>query len=163
MDWVFRVATSMDGYTAQLRRAYGLNAHERLAVAALWATGPMTMTELGSWIPLSRAAVTTLVDRLEALGLVQRGSDPSDRRRTVVRVVERAIDAWRPVYEPWAEQIEVIANEFDDTEWATINRFLQRFREVTDADSQRLRQMSDAQLKSLVATRQAANNGGGAA
>ena len=49
-DSIFRSATAFDGFTAQMRRAFDLNAHERLALAALWAHGPLTMTDLGSWI-----------------------------------------------------------------------------------------------------------------
>lgn len=73
-DLIFRAGTAFDGLTAQMRRAFDLNAHERLALAALWSHGPLTMTDLGAWIPLSRAAVTTLVDRMEEYGLVRRGS-----------------------------------------------------------------------------------------
>src|SRR5690242_15778077 len=69
-DFMFRMGASFDAFTAQMRRALELNAHERLAISLLWARGPQTMTELGVGIPLSRAAVTTLVDRLEGSGLV---------------------------------------------------------------------------------------------
>jgi DNA-binding MarR family transcriptional regulator len=150
VQWVFSVATSLDGFTAQLRRAYGMNAHERLAVAALWGCGPMTMTELGQWIPLSRAAVTTLVDRLEALGVVQRGSDPADRRRTVVSVLDSALLDWSPVYPHWRANLMELVGEFTPEEWSTIVRFHARLRTVNDDEARRLKQMTDDELRSLV-------------
>ena len=150
MEWVFRLSTALDGYTAQMRRAYGLNAHERLAVAALWADGPMTMTELGSWIPLSRAAVTTLVDRLEATGLVTRGSDPADRRRTVVSVCMNALDAWRPVFDPWQRRLLDMAAGYSDEEWSVITRFVEGLRVATVEETNRLKQLSEQQIQGLV-------------
>lgn len=69
---------------SQWRRALDLNAHEGIALMTLWYEGSMTMSELGERIPLSRAAVTSLTDRLEARGFVARVEDPQDRRRTVL-------------------------------------------------------------------------------
>jgi len=54
---------------AQWRRALMVNAHERLAMINLWNEGSLSMSELGTRIPLSRAAITSLTDRLERLGL----------------------------------------------------------------------------------------------
>src|SRR5688572_33460958 len=76
-----RCTATTDSLTSQLRRGWGLNAHEMQAVSMLWEFGRMTMTDLGRRIPLSRAAVTTLTDRLEQLGFVKRVPDPTDRRR----------------------------------------------------------------------------------
>ncbi len=159
VEWVFALATSLDGFTAQLRRAYGLNAHERLAVAALWSSGPMTMTELGQWIPLSRAAVTTLVDRLEALEIVRRGSDPSDRRRTVVTIVPTALDDWLPVYPAWRANLMELADEFTPEEWATVVRFGARLRAINEDEATRLKQMSDDTLKALIGSASATVEG----
>jgi predicted ArsR family transcriptional regulator len=46
--------------------------------------GPMTQRELAGWLMVTSGAVTMLVDRLEALGLVRRGAHPTDRRASLV-------------------------------------------------------------------------------
>ncbi|MCW2926208.1 MAG: MarR family transcriptional regulator [Thermoleophilia bacterium] len=146
---LFRVSTAFDSYTAQMRRALSLNAHERLALAALWSQGPLTMTELGSWIPLSRAAVTTLVDRMEDAGIVIRGSDPKDRRRTVVRLADDDMSRMHPVVMPWIEDASALCGEYDADQWRTIVDFLQRFNLHNERHANRLAEFSDDDLQAL--------------
>jgi DNA-binding MarR family transcriptional regulator len=148
-DLLFRVGASFDGYTAQMRRAFGLNAHERLALAALWSQGPLTMTDLGAWIPLSRAAVTTLVDRMEEHGLCQRGSDASDRRRIVVQLTPAATERMIPVITPWGGDVAELVAGYDDRDWKAISEFLQQFAALNHRQAARLRERSDEELQAL--------------
>lgn len=150
-DSVFRSATAFDGFTAQMRRAFDLNAHERLALAALWAHGPLTMTDLGTWIPLSRAAVTTLVDRMEESGLVRRGSDASDRRRTVVEITNAATERMVPVIQPWGEDLGELVGSLEEHEWAIVHRFLGALRDMNIEHARRLRAMPDVEIQALAA------------
>lgn len=152
-DLIFRAGTAFDGFTAQLRRAYDLNAHERLALAALWLHGPLTMTDLGAWIPLSRAAVTTLVDRMEDAGLVRRGSDASDRRRTVVQITPAATERMVPVLEPWGEDLAKIVGALEDHEWSIVHQFLHSIRGLHERHAIRLRGMGDEEIQALAASR----------
>ena len=148
-DLIFRAGTAFDGFTSQMRRAYDLNAHERLALAALWSHGPLTMTDLGSWIPLSRAAVTTLVDRMEEYGLVRRGSDASDRRRTVVELTPAATDRMVPVIKPWGADLAEVLHGLADEEWAIVHKFLQSMRGLHERHANRLRAMGDDEIRAL--------------
>ena len=68
----------------------GTTPHQCEALLALVRTGGATMNELASAQGIRMSSCTALVDRLLRNGLVERASDPSDRR--VVRVVptERA-------------------------------------------------------------------------
>lgn len=146
---VFTCGTAFDGYTSQMRRVLSLNAHERLALAALWLRGPLTMTELGARIPLSRAAVTTLVDRLEASGLVLRRGDSSDRRRTVVEITDQAAVRTRPLIAPWIQDLHEIVQRRSPDEWVAITRFLADFRALNDHHTEQLAAMTDEQLFEL--------------
>jgi DNA-binding MarR family transcriptional regulator len=150
-DGLFRVSTSLDAFTSQIRRSLKLNAHERLALAALWANGAMTMSELGAWIPLSRAAVTTLVDRLEAVGLVSRGADASDRRRIVVEVSEPGLDRMVPVIAGWSDDISTCVGALDESEWQVVGRFLEQLSRISDEHADTLKQLTDAQIQQLAA------------
>ncbi|MCW2920253.1 MAG: transcriptional regulator [Thermoleophilia bacterium] len=152
-DLIFRTGTAFDGFTSQMRRAYDLNAHERLALAALWSHGPLTMTDLGSWIPLSRAAVTTLVDRMEEYGLVRRGSDASDRRRTVVELTPEATERMVPVLEPWGADLAQVLGSLADEEWTVIHQFLQSMRGLHERHANRLRAMGDEEIQALAVSR----------
>lgn len=58
----------------------GGNLSERMALFLLFAEGPMPLGKLAARITLSRAALTSLADRLVGLGLVERNPCPTDRR-----------------------------------------------------------------------------------
>lgn len=146
---IFRTGATFDAFTSQMRRAYGINAHERLALSALWSRGPMTMTELGAWIPLSRAAVTTLVDRLEDAGLVMRGGDDADRRRKVVEITELALERMRPVTAPYIAGLQDLAANREPHEWQTIARFLADFRALNEQHAQRLAVLGDDEIQGI--------------
>ncbi len=74
----------------KLRAAGVANTSEIIALLALYDNGPMHMSLLGEAVPLSRAAVTTLTDRLEQDGLVKRFADSKDRRRTEIVLTFKA-------------------------------------------------------------------------
>ncbi len=84
-----RLAGSLGMLLEQVHRCMGLRGSELAALMALWDAGRDSMTELGKRISLSRAAITTLADRLEAAGYMRRLPDPTDRRRVLVEVTPR--------------------------------------------------------------------------
>jgi DNA-binding MarR family transcriptional regulator len=63
-----------------------------LAAAAIGTCAP-TATEVGRRLGISKQAAGKTVERLEALGYVQRASDGVDRRRKLVRLTPRGIEA----------------------------------------------------------------------
>jgi DNA-binding MarR family transcriptional regulator len=50
--------------------------------------GPLRMVDLAERLGIVPRSVTTLVDALEAAGLVRRETDPSSRRSTLVRLTD---------------------------------------------------------------------------
>jgi DNA-binding MarR family transcriptional regulator len=59
------------------------------------AIGPegTTAAELGRRLGVSKQAAGKTIDAVERLGYVERGADPHDARRKVVRLTERGIDS----------------------------------------------------------------------
>jgi DNA-binding MarR family transcriptional regulator len=55
--------------------------------------GGTTAAELGRRLGVSKQAAGKTIDSLERLGYLERGADPADARRKVVRLTARAIDA----------------------------------------------------------------------
>ena len=51
---------------------------------------PCTLTELSRMLALEPASLTPVIDALERHGLVQRGRDPNDRRRTPLTITIKA-------------------------------------------------------------------------
>lgn len=144
-----RFTSTMDALSSQLRRAWGLNAHEMQAVSTLWEFGRMTMTDLGRRIPLSRAAVTTLTDRLERLGYVRRVPDPTDRRRILLEVTERVEREFARIHGRWNDRVEGYVRGLDPDTWSTVVDVLADLRELAREEADELRSMSSEELQEL--------------
>jgi DNA-binding MarR family transcriptional regulator len=145
-----RLAVAFEALGSQWRRGLAINAHERLALNHLWESGPMTMSELGERIPLSRAAITALTDRLERMGYVVRTPDVVDRRRTLLSITARPYQMYAPLMRPMVEDVAAVVNELSDDEWETVSRFVLRMHDVSSKQAARLRQLSDDELSALV-------------
>jgi len=144
-----RFTSTADALTAQQRRGWGLNAHEMQAVSMLWEFGRMTMTDLGRRIPLSRAAVTTLTDRLERLALVKRVPDPTDRRRILLEVTERVEQEFARVHGAWNERVDAYVAEIGAERWGVVVDVLSDLRALARDEADELRSMSVEELEQL--------------
>lgn len=141
-----RMSVAFSGLTAQWLRGLTINAHERLAIAHLWEHGPMTMSELGARIPLSRAAVTALTDRLEALTYVQRTPDLLDRRRTVLSLTERPVSLIAELSRHFEQTVSAIEEDFNAEELSAIARYIERVHAASHHQAEVLRSRSDEEL-----------------
>lgn len=105
-------------------RELTVNSTDLAAMELVLMSGTMGPTEISRRLGLSTAAVTTVVDRLVALGHVTREKNPDDRRAIVVTPTPastvRAMTAIMPV----VRATESILDDFDDDEQATITRYL---------------------------------------
>ena len=98
----------------------------------LMSGGPATPSELARRIGLSTAAMSLVLNRLEAAGHVHRDRHPSDGRKLVVTAAEAsADDAYRRVL-PMIEGVEAIVDSLTPAERATIEGFLDRLLDVYD-------------------------------
>jgi DNA-binding MarR family transcriptional regulator len=89
---ITRLSLLQAGSFARVFAPYGVSFGEYLVLAALRRAGPpfrMNPTQLFSSVILSSGAMTNRLDRLEAMGLVERQADPGDRRGRLVALTER--------------------------------------------------------------------------
>ena len=105
-------------------RALGINSTDSAALGLVMMSGPQSPTDIARHLQISTAAVTTVVDRLETAGHVTRESHPTDRRGILIaptlESVQRALSTLIPI----AQAIDASLDEFDETERATIQRYL---------------------------------------
>lgn len=136
-----RFTSSMDALSSQFRRSWGLNTHELLAVMTLWEFGRMTMTDLGRRIPLSRAAVTTLTDRLERLELVRRIPDPTDRRRILLEITDRVEIELERIGRGWDARVRAYVDGLDPDVWGAVVGVLADLRDMARSEADSLRSL----------------------
>jgi DNA-binding MarR family transcriptional regulator len=99
-------AERMAGYTGYLARlaaqraAAGVQAvlppgrtPRDLAILCVLAEGPVSQASLGNLLEVNRTVMISVIDELEAAGLVRRQRDQEDRRRYALRITEAGVGA----------------------------------------------------------------------
>jgi DNA-binding MarR family transcriptional regulator len=117
---------AMTRLTISHARELGIGVQELLALAHLGRVGALGPSELAQLLQMTTGAMTGLVDRLEASGHVKRGPHPSDRRRVVLTLTEKADDDITQG-SPLATEVFGLAESLSDDERAVVSRFLDRF------------------------------------
>ena len=93
--------------------------------------GRMTAGELAREAGLTTGAVTALVDRMEAAGLLRRAYDPNDRRKVWVELTPDAQKLAGEVYGPLDQTGQVHLDSLSDQQIFTIIGFLEVSRRIT--------------------------------
>ena len=91
---------------------------------------PLTAGELKARMGTSGAAITYLVERMIASGHLRRESDPSDRRKVILRVAEDGMTVARGFFTPLAEHNRRAMAGLTDEDLAAAHR---TFTAVIDA------------------------------
>jgi len=73
-------------------RRSALSGTSRAVLLHLARTGPLTVTEAARHLDRAQSVVSDIVTHLEAKGLLERQSDPADRRRTMVWLTPEGFD-----------------------------------------------------------------------
>jgi DNA-binding MarR family transcriptional regulator len=81
-----RTADMLFDLIGRLLRPLNVSAAGGLVLGILRDHGPMSPSELGERLIVTRATVTGLVDSLEQRGFVRRSANPTDRRGLVVEI-----------------------------------------------------------------------------
>jgi DNA-binding MarR family transcriptional regulator len=87
-----RTADILFDRIGRLLRPLGVSAAGGLVLGQLRDHGPMSPSELGARLIVTRATVTGLLDSLEKPGFVRRLRHPTDRRSLVVEITPEGLD-----------------------------------------------------------------------
>jgi DNA-binding MarR family transcriptional regulator len=117
----------------------GLNATD-LKVLRLLGDASMTAGHLAEHIGLTGAAVTALVDRLEAAGYATRERDEVDRRRVTIRAVPSKMRKIDRLYDAYGAEMAKILATYDAKEFALIEDFLMKTTELLTEQTTALRE-----------------------
>lgn len=87
----------------------------------------LRLSELAEAVLLSRSNLTRLVDRLEAAGLLQRETCPTDRRGTYAALTPAGLDMQQRIWQVYSQSIaEDFARYLDEAEVAAMTAALSR-------------------------------------
>ncbi len=119
----------------------GINATDGRACDALDQYGQLTAGELAEHLGLTTGAVTTLIDRLERVGMVERLRDESDRRRVYVRPTPQTVEVLSAIYTPYKRAWMEVARDFTDDEIRAARTYERMSRDLNIAFASLLREV----------------------
>jgi DNA-binding MarR family transcriptional regulator len=129
---------STQAFDDAIGRALGLNPTDLRGLDWL-VDGPKSAGELSAGTGLSSAATTTLIDRLERKGFVQRVRDPGDRRRVLVEMTADGGARVGRYYGPLVEEGSTLFGNATNEQLAQMRDWLVAARELTDRHRARIR------------------------
>ena len=123
-EQVRRQQIAYDRFHDAVAAFFGVNRTDLRCLDLLDLRGRQAAGELSQATGLTTGAVTTMLDRLERAGYVQRVRDPDDRRRVLVEATDLARERAQAVYEPFDGLIAPLFGHFTDQQITMIGEFL---------------------------------------
>ena len=127
-----------DAFDQALVEHLGINRTDGRCVDILEQFGPMAAGELARASGLTTGAITTLLDRLERVGLVRRLPDPHDRRRVMVEITEKTRREIHQIFGPLIEDGSRQLEQFSDDDLAAIVAFARLERDMHERHAARI-------------------------
>jgi len=117
-------------FERHLGRALTVNPTDLEAMEELIRDGALSPTELARRLNMSTAAVTTVVDRLTAVGHVSREPNPDDRRGILVVPRPESVRKAMATLMPMILGMDAVVSGFDEDERDTITAYLRAVADV---------------------------------
>jgi len=109
-----RIIRATDIYSRRLSKETGLTTPQLVVIRAIAAMSEPTVSEIAAHVSLSLATVTTILNRLEASGLLRRERSSVDRRRINVSLTDQGrslgSSAPDPLQDRFAQRFRALAS-----------------------------------------------------
>lgn len=100
----------------------------------LWEQGQLTITDIAKQTSLAKTTLTSMLDRMEAVGLVERIPDKTNRRQTFVAITEKA-KQYREKYDKLSDDMNgIFYKGFTDAEITELDKYLRRILENFESE-----------------------------
>ena len=129
-----RVIRATDLHSKRLAKESGLTAPQILLLQAIRRLEGAPIGQLANDVSLSQATVTTILDRLEKRGYIERERSTIDKRKVHVHLTDRGIEALRDAPTPLQEQFARQFNDLQEWEQTMLVTALQRVAHMMDAE-----------------------------
>lgn len=117
---------------------YGFGITDMKTMSVLMQEGPMTAGQLATRLSLTTGAITSLIDRLEVHGAVERVKDPDDRRKVIVRACANPLGHTTNIFESVGEAFDKLLENYSAEELEFIVDFYKRSIELTKQEIAKL-------------------------
>ncbi len=122
-------------FSAKLRKSSNMlpqvTKNQIKAMNLLYQSDSLTATEIGKMLDIEKGSLTTLVDQLEAMGLITRRVDLQDRRRVLLSLSEVGLKHMERAMEVYSSALADMFRNVDPQELATFVNSLRYVVEFT--------------------------------
>lgn len=126
---IVRTATLLAAAGNVLFRQYDLTeAQFNVLFALKYKDRDLTQSDLGKRLVVTRASITSVLDKLEAKGLVKRNEVRGNRRIYHVTLTARGRGLIDQIEPPYRQELERVMNGLDEKEQRTLIEMLERVR-----------------------------------
>ena len=141
-------AQQLDNAHATRLSQTGLTPARYHMLMVLWGNdGPISFTELGSFLAITRATVSALVDSMVQDGIVLRLTDASDRRNALVSLTDKGEKLFNPILDTHFEDMRVLFANFTEADIVQFLGLLARFRANTERLTEDLKPVVPGKLR----------------
>jgi DNA-binding MarR family transcriptional regulator len=98
-----RIVQAIDQHSSRLGKEFGLTTPQLLVLQTVAETKEQPIRAISAEVNLSQATVTSIVDRLERRGLLERQRSGTDRRKVFLVITEAGVELLRQAPKPLQE------------------------------------------------------------
>lgn len=129
-----RVMRATDLHSRELVRTTGLTAPQLLLLQTIQQLGVVSVGELAQEMSLSQATVTSILDRLEDRGFVQRQKGAADKRKVFTSLTDKGVAASKDAPIPLQQRFVARFGKLASWEQHQLIAALQRVAAMMDAE-----------------------------
>ena len=121
-----RVMRKVHRYYESNLSQYGITPSQFYVLSAVWEKDGVKFKDLAKSLDMDGSTLTSILDRMERLDLVERRNDPEDRRSLLVFLKEKAKQKIAEITYLAEKLDQEIKDRFSDEEFATFERVLEK-------------------------------------
>lgn len=129
-------------FHSALADRFGLSATDWKCAEIVHRMGPMPAGRLAELSGLTTGAITGVIDRLEKQKMVQRRSDPADRRKVIIHPLSQREEEAMALFAPFQKSLLELYAQFSDEELALVYKYLKQETEMLEQEAIRMQQQS---------------------
>ena len=131
-----RIQRRTELYARSLAQSADLSVSQLKVMQLLASHDAATPRELVRMTALSNASITSLIDKLEARGMVGRRKDPADRRKVVLALTETGRDVLKTAPNTLQDHFELLFSNLPEWERSMVVSALERVADIVDSRSE---------------------------
>lgn len=152
-----RLAVYTALYHSALAEQLGLNVTDLNALDLILELESITAGQLAELMGVSSGGITTVIDRLERAGFVEREKNPHDRRMVMIHPIEARCAQIEQFLSSVSRELTAVSAAYDHSELAAIHDFLVQSIRTLKSETFRLRFEADQDIADLVSNSRGAS------